>query len=147
MRHIRVPFGLGRATFSSLDLRRELPAANFPQFCRPISPSGEAFLVLHDGAAVATTVDIECATVVRDSTGAERLTVRLNDYATKLLSDVVREPGRTNVMVCHTTASDPGETSVDASGRPLFSYGLSKAAEQKACLAKVIDLKPSCGSQ
>lgn len=143
----RIPFAIGTRELRSLDLKRELLDLGLPQFCKPISTTGEALLILKNGSDVATTVDVQCAATEDDEAGHELLKIRLNQYAVDLLSEVASQQGPLKTLICLREV-DERESSVDGSGRTLLIYRLSsdpaKAKKQKECVAKAIELKPAC---
>jgi len=147
----RIPFAVGTRELRSLDLKRELLDLGLPQFCKAISTTGEAFLILKNGSDVATTVDVQCAATEHDDAGRELLKIRLNQYAADILSKVANQQGPLKTFICPRLGIDQvdeSERTVDGSGRTLFTYGLSddlaKAKKQKECVAEAIELKPTC---
>ena len=145
----RIPFSVGKRELESLDLLHELPRLGLPQFCKTIGRTGEAFMLLENFEDVVTTVDVEKATISHDNAGHETLTFRLNQYATDLATEVAAKEGPLTARVC-TKYDQQAETSLDASGRTLFTYRLSdrraEANEQKKCLANLLD-SPSGSSK
>jgi hypothetical protein len=143
----RIPFSLGLREFDSLDLMSELPRSGLPQFCRPESRTGEAFLVLEKGSDVATTVDVECATLERGPSGAELLSVRLNRYASDLIRNVIANEGPVTALVC-LEGVQQNESRVDLTGRAILTYSLSenpaKAARQRKCIARALTIQHNC---
>lgn len=137
----RIPFSVGKREFNSLDLLNELPRLGLPQFCRSISPTGEAFMLLENSIEVATAVDVQAATIERDGAGHEVLTFRLNQYATDLAVTVAGKEGPLTTRIC-LKYDQPTEISRRASGTTSFNFRLSddktKANEQKKCVAKLL---------
>ena len=165
-----IPFAVGVRKFDSLDVRKELPRIGLPQFCRQDDPGLDASgglkaqsiaiwantafidavtkLEAHGWTTVANAVDVECAALVRPPTGTELLTVRLNEYAEQLVLERMRtEEVRADVCAGRFPFS-PMKTLGDASGRTLFTFGLSRdrttAARQRACITAQIKLQPTC---
>ena len=170
-----IPYSVGVREFDSLDLRTELPKTGLPQFCRqdeppatapmPNGPAAQAFAIwvnqpfvdsrTHREArgweTLANVVDVECAAISRQASGAERLTVRLNKYAEKLVLD---RAGKDEMKVDACGGRfplSPIDTSHDGSGRSLFVYALSPnratAKRQRRCLAAQVTLRPTCRSR
>lgn len=170
-----IPYAVGVREFDSLDLRKELPKVGLPQFCRqdespatygaPDGPPAQAFAIwantqFVDGltgkevrawSTVANIVDVECGALQRQQSGPERLTVRLNKYAEKL---VLERMGKDEIKADACAGRFPLsviETARDASGRTLFTYGLSRkrttAERQRACITRQIKLQPTCASR
>lgn len=170
-----IPYTVGVREFDSLDLRKELPKAGLPQFCRqddpPLTanaPDGPAAQAIElwvntrflDGLTgkearawtpVANMVDVECAELHRQQVRPERLTVRLNEYAEKL---VLERMGKDEIKADTCGGRFPLSTieaARDASGRTLFTYGLSHnrrtAERQRACITAQIKLQPTCASR
>lgn len=170
-----IPYSLGVRQFDSLDLRKELPKAGLPQFCGqdfpPVSatmPDGnaaqafsiwgkESFIDKRSKSearvwtTLANVVDVECAAISSVRPGTEQLTVRLNEYAERLILDRVgRDELKVDACGGRFPLSPVDELS-DSSGRTLFVYGLSRdqvtAAHQRRCIANQIALRRSCASQ
>lgn len=169
-----IPYTVGVREFDSLDLRKELPKAGLPQFCRrdepsvmtslPNGPAAQAFAIwvntrflnsrtgkeARAWATLANIVDVECAALEREASGLERLTVRLNRYAEQLvLERVGKEEIKADTCGGRLPLS-PVEMTRDASGRTLFRYALSQnratAARQRACITGQIKFQPGCAS-
>lgn len=142
----RIPFAVGIRELNSLDLRRELPQLGLPQFCRPISRTGEQILIQKEGFSVATTVDVQCASIGHDKAGREVLTIKLNKYAADLVKEVGRQ-GPLTTLLCLDQIDGP-ETVVERSGSILFTYTLSadpiKAKKQRKCVAEAIAIRANC---
>jgi hypothetical protein len=151
----RIPFAVGIRELNSLDLRRELPQLGLPQFCRPISRTGEQILIQKESfrgtlrvlaPPVATTVDVECATIGHERDGRELLTIKLNKYAADLVKEVGRQ-GPLTTFLC-SDQIDGAKIVVDRSGNTLFTYTLSanpiKAKKQRKCVAEAIGIQASC---
>jgi hypothetical protein len=168
-----VPYSVRVRSFDSVDLRSELPKAGLPQFCRkddppvtepmPDGPSAQALAIWVNQSfldsrtkqqarawtTIANVVDVECAAIDRQRQGADVLTVRLNEYAEKLVMDRLGKD-ETKADACGgrfpLTAL---ETTRDAAGRTLFNYALSRtratAQRQRACIASQVALQPTCG--
>jgi hypothetical protein len=142
----QLPFSLGKRAIDSLDLRGELPKLGLPQFCRPISRKGEALMLLRNFLEVATSIDVDCATIVHPGSGPEMLNFQLNHYATDLVTQVATKQGPLTTRI---RGSDDQPTQIlrDAD-RILFAYPLSaaskKAEAQKKLIAEEIGLKPAC---
>jgi hypothetical protein len=167
-----IPYTVGVREFDSLDLKKELPKAGLPQFCRqddppvtasePNGPAAQAialwvntrFLDARTGKEVrgwttlANMVDVECAALARQQPEPDRLTVRLNEYAEKL---VLERIGKDEIKADTCGGRFPLstiETTRGASGRTLFTYGLSQnrttAERQHACITTQIKLQPTC---
>jgi hypothetical protein len=168
-----VPYAVGVREFDSLDLRSELPKAGLPQFCRQDSPDltangrikemavaiwgDEPFIdgitgkPVHGWAPLANALDVECASVRRPQSGPERLTLRLNRYVENIvLERTGKEAIRADACGGDLQFSSMA-TSKDASGRALFTLGLSGAsavaARQRACITSEFKLQPACASQ
>jgi len=137
----RIPFSVGKRELDSLDLRREMPKLGLPQFCRTISLTGEAFMLLENFMDVATAVDVQTAAIARDNAGREILTFKLNQYATDLAIEVAAKQGPLTTRIC-LKYDQQTEISHDASRLALFNFRLSDnhadANEQKKCVAKLI---------
>ncbi len=167
-----IPYEVGVREFDSLDLRKELLKAGLPQFCRqddppvtaslPDGPPAQAIAIWANAlafddvtgkkfrgwATVANMVDVECAALQRDRSGTERLTVRLNKYAEKLvLERMGKDEVKADTCGGRYPLSELG-TERDASGRMLFTYGLSPnravAQQQRACIAGQIKPQHTC---
>ncbi len=142
----RIPFALGIRELNSLDLRRELPQMGLPQFCRPISRTGEQILIQREGFRVATTVDVECATIGHDRDGREVLTIKLNKYVADLVKEVGRQ-GPLTTLLCLDQIAGPNIV-VDLSGSIVFTYTLKadpiKAKKQRKCVTEAIGIQASC---
>jgi hypothetical protein len=141
----RIPFSVGKRELNSLDFLHELPKLGLPQFCRSISPTGEAFMLLENFIDVATAVDVQTAAIERDSAGHEILTFRLNQYATDLAITVAAKQGPLTTRIC-LKYDQQTEISREASGRTSFIFRISddraKANEQKKCVTKLIGPQP-----
>jgi len=137
-----IPFSVGKRELESLDLLHELPKLGLPQFCRTVSPTGEAFSLLENFMEVATAVDVQTVAIAHDKAGHEILTFMLNQYATDLAMEVAAKQGPLTTRIC-MKYDQQTEISHDASGRALFNFRLSdnhaKANEQKKCVARLID--------
>jgi hypothetical protein len=170
-----VPYSVGVRSFDSVDLRSELPKAGVPQFWRkddppvtepmPNGPAAQALAIwvnqgFLDGrtkqqarawTTLANVVDVECVAIKRQQQGADVLTVRLNEYAEKLVLDRLGKDemkadacgGRFPLAALATTR--------DGAGRPLFNYALSRtrttAERQRACIASQVALQPTCSGR
>jgi len=170
-----IPYTVGVREFDSLDLRKELPKVGLPQFCRqdeppatvsaPDGPAAGAIALwantlFLDGltgkevlawTVIANMVDVECAALQRQLHGPERLTVRLNEYAEKLvLERMGKDEIKAEACGGRFSLSNIGAAR-DASGRTLFTYGLSQnrmtAERQRACIITQIKLQPTCASR
>jgi hypothetical protein len=100
---------------------------------------------------LANVVDVECAAFERRQSGPDRLTLRLNEYAEKLvLERMGKEEMKADTCGGRFPLS-PIETTRGASGRTLFTYGLSQnrttADRQRACITAQIKLQSKCASQ
>lgn len=144
--YCEIPFTVGPRELNSLDLMRELPELGLPQFCRRISRTGEQIVIQKEGFSVATTVDVECATIGHDKAGREVLTIKLNKYAANLAKEVGRQ-GPLTTLLCLDQIDGP-KIVVDRSGSILFSYTASanpiKAKKQRKCVAEAIGIQASC---
>lgn len=151
----RIPFAVGIRELNSLDLRRELPQVGLPQFCRPISRTGEQIRIQKESfrgtlrvsaPPVATTVDVECATVEHESDGRELLTIKLNKYAADIVVAVGGQ-GPLTTFLCSDQIDGP-KIVVDRSGNTLFTYTLSAtpitAKKQRKCVAEAIGIQAGC---
>jgi len=167
-----IPYSVGVRAFDSLDLRSEFPKAGLPQFCRADEPSGPvnmpwgvpemAFALwvntrFQDAVTgkeaqawtpLANTVDVVCVALVRRPGRPDRLTVRLNEYAEKLVLDRIGKE-ETKADACDARFPlTPMARTRDASGHTLFSFGFSgkpkTAALQRACINGQIRLLPAC---
>ncbi len=165
-----VPYAVGVREFDSLDLRTELPRAGLPQFCREDEPSGN--LSMPDGSpaqavaiwantrffdsraqrqtrvweTLANRVDVECAALT-----PERLTLRLNEYAERLVLDHMGKDEIRGDACGGRFPFSPMKTVRDAAGRTLFTFGLSRnpktAEHQRACITSELEVKPSCAAR
>ena len=170
-----IPYSVGVREFDSLDLRRELPKVGLPQFCRqddppvtasmPDGPAAQAFAIwvnqrFVDGrtnrqvrgwTTLANLVDVECAAINRQELGPERLTVRLNEYAEKLVLDRAGKDEIKADACGGRFALSPIDTTRDGAGRSLFVYGFSPnrttAERQRRCIATQVTLQPTCTSR
>jgi hypothetical protein len=137
----RIPFSVGKRELESLDLLHELPKLGLPQFCRTISHTGEAFMLLENFMDVATTIDVQTAAIAHDNAGHEILTFMLNQYATDLAIEVAAKQGPLTTRIC-SKYDQQTEISRDATGRATFNFRLSddhaKANEQKKCVTPLI---------
>ena len=167
-----IPYSVGVREFDSLDLRKELPRIGLPQFCRqdeppatasmPNGPAAQAFAIwvnqrfvdartnreVRGWTTLANLVDVECAAINPQESGPERLTVRLNAYAEKLVLD---RAGKDEIKADACGGRFPllpVDTTRDRSGRSLLVYGLSPnratAKRQRRCIATQITLQPTC---
>ncbi len=167
-----VPYSVGVRQFASIDLRKELPRAGLPQFCRkdepgnvpqPDGPEAAAFslsvnLPFIDAnnkeakgfTTLANIVDVVCASLKPRPAGPDELTVRFNDYVEKLVIKHAKDEVKANACGMRTDLTTVG-TSRDASGHTLFTYRFSPtravAARQRACIASQAQLQPSCASR
>ena len=168
-----IPYTVGAREFDSLDLCSELPKAGLPQFWRQNSPEltsdgrnraqavaiwGDTPFIdgitrkrVHAWATLANAVDVECTAFERPPSGPERLILRLNRYAEDIvLERIGREEIRADACGGDLPFA-PMATSKDASGRTLFTFGLSRnpavAARQRACVASELKLQPACASR
>ncbi len=168
-----IPYTVGVREFDSLDLRKELPRVGLPQFCRQDEPGltasgglaaqavaiwgNTAFIdavtkkEAHGWTTLANVIDVECATLERPQSGSERLTLRLNRYAEGLVLDRI---GKEEIKADACTGRYPFslmERLRDASGRTLFTFGLSQdqttAQRQRDCITSQIKLQPTCVSR
>ena len=102
-------------------------------------------------STLANVVDVECVAINRQPQGADVVTVRLNEYAAKLVLNGRGEDemkadtcgGRFPLTALATTR--------DMAGRPLFKYALSRtrttAERQRACIASQVALQPTCSGR
>jgi hypothetical protein len=170
-----VPYSVGVRELDSLDLRKELSKVGLPQFCRqddppvtttmPDGPAAQAFAIwvnqrFVDGrtktevrgwTTLANLVDVECAAINPQQSGAERLAVRLNEYAEKLVLD---RAAKDEIKADACGGRFPFsriDMIRDGSGRSLFIYGFSSsratAERQRRCIAAQITLQPTCTSR
>jgi hypothetical protein len=151
----RIPFAVGIKSFSSIDLKRELPQSGLPQFCRVESRNGEQLVIRKESFRgelrvlsdpVATTVDVECATIEHEKDGRELLTLKLNKYAADLVKEVSRQ-GSLTTFLCSDQIDGP-KIVVDRGGNTLFTYTLSatpiRARKQRKCVAEAIGIQAGC---
>lgn len=137
----RVPYSIGLRRMPSLDFLSELPAQGLPQFCRAIA-SGEAIVVQHEQQPLASTVDVECATLTRVPFAPDTLTVRFNTYAAALIRtlDDADPPPRT--MICAIEAE--WVRGIESEKQDVFRYrlrrNLGEVRRQRACLAEALPL-------
>ncbi len=167
-----IPYSVGVREFGSLDLRKELPKAGLPQFCRKDEPAvtsdgpeAQALAVwvntlfFNESAkkesrawtTLANIVDVECASIKPQAKGPPVLTLRLNEYAEKLVLDRMgKDEMRADACGGRLPLSWIG-TERDGSSRTLFRYGLSRdpatAKRQRHCLETQIQLQPICPSR
>lgn len=99
---------------------------------------------------LANVVDVECVAINRQRHGADVLTVRLNEYAEKLVLDRLGK----DEMKADTCGGRFPLTALaatrDGAGRPLFNYALSPrttAERQRACIASQVALQPTCSGR
>ena len=102
-------------------------------------------------AILANIVDVECAAIKPQQSGPELLTVRLNEYAEKLVLDrIANDEVKADACGGRFPLSSI-ETTRDPSGRTLFTYGLSQnratAERQRECVAAQVRFQPACASQ
>lgn len=168
-----IPYAVGVRKFDSLDLRKELPKAGLPQFCRPDEPGltasggpaaqavaiwgNTAFIdavskkETHGWTTLANANDVECAALGRLGKGSERLTLRLNRYAEGLVLDRMGKEEIKADACAGRVPFSPMETLRDASGRTLFLLRLSRdpttAQRQRSCITSQIKFQPTCASQ
>lgn len=166
-----VPYSVGIRSFDSVDLRSELPKAGLPQFCRkddppvtepmPNGPSAQALAIwvnqnfldsrtkqqARAWTTLANVVDVECAAINPQQGGPDILTVRLNEYAEKLVLDRMGND-ETKVDACGGRFPLTALAATHDAGRTLFNYALSRtrttAARQRACIASQVVLQPAC---
>lgn len=131
--YCRVPFSVGKRGFASLDLLHEFPKLGLPQFCRPIDRNGEAFMLEGKLGAVATTVDIQSASLEHGHAGKDVLHIRLNAYATALVTEVAAKEGTLRTRICLEHEQRAEISHVDE-----IMYRLSDDAEQAAQERKCI---------
>jgi hypothetical protein len=147
--YCRVPFSVGKREVASLDLLRELSKLGLPQFCRAIDRNGEGFMLEGKWGAVATTVDIEAASLVHGHAGQDVLSLRLNEYATALATEVAAKEGTLLTRICLEHEQHAQFSSMD--GITLLTYRLSDdaehAAQERKCIAgrigPVLDIRLS----
>jgi hypothetical protein len=96
----RIPFALGVRAFRSLDLIHEFPLAGLPQFCHAIYRTGEPLLIQDNGFPVATTIDVQRASIARYNGGRSALTLELNKYASDLVKEVASRPNHLSTLLC-----------------------------------------------
>ncbi len=72
----RIPFSVGKRELESLDLLHELPKLGIPQFCRTISRTSEAFMLLEHFMDVATDVDVQTVAIAHDNADTKYLLSR-----------------------------------------------------------------------
>jgi len=97
---------------------------------------------------LADIVDIECASITHQQSGPDLLTIRLNEYAERLLLDRIgKDEMKANVCGVRLPLTS-FETERDKSGRTLFTYRLSQrhttAEKQRTCISGQIELQPTC---
>jgi hypothetical protein len=122
---------------TSLDLLHELPKLGLPQFCRAIDRNGEAFMLERKWGALATTVDIESASLVHGHAGQDVLRIRLNAYATALATEIGANEGTLRTRICLEHEQNAEFSRLD--GITLLNYRLSddaeRAAQERKCIA------------
>jgi hypothetical protein len=173
-----IPYALGTRRFDSLDLKREFAKAGLPPFCGQTTPTDDprsdppeqAFAIWANqpilGASarreglmwvlLANMPDVECASIQKQPSGLEQLTVRLNQYADQLVVDRL---GRDEVKADACNSGFPLtpmkaltglNNTRDRFGRTLFAYALGpeplSAQQQRKCIESQIDLRASCGA-
>ena len=67
---------VGKRELESLDLLHELPKLGIPQFCRTISRTSEAFMLLEHFMDVATDVDVQTVAIAHDNADTKYLLSR-----------------------------------------------------------------------
>lgn len=148
-----VPISVGRREVYSLDLMHELPKLGLPQFCRFATFTADPLMIVDNQFRdVATSVDLQCAALERNTDGEEDLTFRLNKYASDLAYEASTNHGPLITRLCFGSesrnADQPTRMFRDSSGNTLFRYRLfteaAKASQQEKCIAHAFDLKPSC---
>jgi len=87
----------------------------------------------------------------RPPPGPEQLRLRLNEYAERLvLERMQKDEIKADACTGHLPFS-PMKTARDASGRTLFTFGLSRdratAARQRACITSQLKLQRTCESK
>lgn len=100
---------------------------------------------------LANVVDVECAAISRQQQGPDILTVRLNEYAEKLVLDRLRID-ETKADACGGRFPLTALAATrDPAGRTLFNYALSRTAttaeRQRACIASQVALQPTCAGR
>jgi hypothetical protein len=100
---------------------------------------------------LANLVDVECAAINPQPSGAERLAVRLNEYAEKLVLDRAAKDAIKADACGGRFPFSRIDTIRDRSGRSLFIYGFNAnratAERQRRCIAAQITLQPTCMSR
>jgi hypothetical protein len=170
-----IPYSVGTREFDSLDLRKELPKVGLPQFCREDEvpdngrasdgPAAQAFAIwvntrfinavtgkpVRAWTVVANIVDVECAALQRQQHGPDCLTVRLNEYAEKLVLDRM---GKEEIKADACAGQFPLSaiaTVRDPFGRALFTYGFSQdpviAERQRLCITRQTKLQETCATR
>jgi hypothetical protein len=156
-----IPYEVGVREFNTLDLRTELPEAGLPQFCRSDERSQPFALWGYlpstgDGSGkpisawtpLANAVDVECAALQRDGSRRWSITLRLNAFAERLVTEQVGKYDVKGSVCPNPFPAEPVATGRDTSGRTLFTLRLSAnaraAQQQRACIAKHVALQRTC---
>lgn len=142
-----VPFAVGRRELPSLDLRKELPLLGLPQFCSEVDQKGEPLMIRDNAWIVATTVDVECATITPGKAGDGMLTVRLNQFASDLVRKAYGNSGAFNTLLCLEPIASP-RISVDDSGHAALTYRFSselpQTEKQERCVTEQFKCQMPC---
>ena len=142
-----IPFEVGRRKLASLDLRKELPLLGLPQFCKEVSKTGEPLMIRDDVWDVATSVDVECATITTGKIANGTLKIRLNQFASELVRKASENPTTFNTLLCQRPIASP-KLSVDDSGHTVLTYrfssDLAEAGTQKRCVREQLKCQMPC---
>lgn len=140
-----VPFGVGRRKLASLDLRKDFSLIGLPQFCQEPSRTGDPLLIRDGIWNVASTVDVECATLTR--MGRDLLRIRLNQFASNLVRNASRKPAAFNTLLCQEPINSP-KISVDDLGRTILTYRFSsdlpQGRKQESCVTEQFKCQMPC---
>lgn len=142
-----IPFEVGKRKLASLDLRKELPLLGLPQFCKEVSKTGEPLMIRDDVWNVATSVDVECATITPGKIANGTLKIRLNQFASDLVRKASENPATFNTLLCQKPILSP-KLSVDESKRTVLTYKFSsdsaQAEKQERCVKEQFNCQMPC---
>ena len=126
-----IPFSVGKRRFATFDLMREFLDAGLPEFCHSSYLHGDPLLIREGPTYVASSADITCASIDHPVGSGTILTIELNSFASELASQIAKQEGPLNTLLCLETLEGPtiGHSS---SGTATFRFKLSASpAEAK----------------